>query len=44
MDAPLYKSLYEREAITLHDVLYETKSYSINEYIENYNDDSNIEK
>lgn len=43
MDAPLYKSLYEREAITLHDVLYETKSYSINEYIENYNDDSNIE-
>ncbi|WP_300759101.1 sigma-70 family RNA polymerase sigma factor [uncultured Brachyspira sp.] len=44
MDAPLYKSLYEREAITLHDVLYETKSYSINEYIENYDDDSNIEK
>ena len=32
MDAPLY----DREALTLHDVLYDTKTYSINEYTDNY--------
>ncbi len=39
MDAPLY----EREAFTLHDVLYDSKSYSINEYAKDYNE-SNIEE
>lgn len=36
MDAPLY----DREALTLHDVLYDTKTYSINEYTDNYDNNS----
>lgn len=36
MDAPLY----DRECLTLHDVLYDTKTYSINEYTNNYDDES----
>lgn len=39
IDAPLCN----RDSLTLHDVLYDTKSYSINEYYENYNDEINIE-
>lgn len=39
IDAPLCN----RDSLTLHDVLYDTKSYSINEYTENYNEEINIE-
>ena len=39
IDAPLCN----RDSLTLHDVLYDTKSYSINEYTENYNKEINIE-
>ena len=39
IDAPLCG----KEALTLHDVLYDSKSYVINEYTNNYNE-SNIEK
>lgn len=39
IDAPLCG----KEALTLHDVLYDSKSYVMNEYTNNYNE-SNIEK
>ena len=39
IDAPLCN----RDSLTLHDVLYDTKSYSINEYTENYDEETNIE-
>ncbi|WP_295155511.1 sigma-70 family RNA polymerase sigma factor [uncultured Brachyspira sp.] len=39
IDAPLCS----KDALTLHDVLYDTKSYVMNEYTDNYNE-NNIEK